>query len=69
MVGRLFIMEEKSRIERRRTGKKKKPFFKRRIKFLNLRYLEITIFVVFYIIFTIGIFHRVILNYFNSFVE
>ncbi len=64
-------MEDKPRLIRRRSGKSKKKFFKRRVKlkFLSLTYFEILLFLVFYVVFLIGIFNRVIYAYLSTFFE
>ena len=46
---------------------KKIPFFKRRSKMLHLSYKEVSIFLILYIIFMIGLFRNVIYNYLASF--
>jgi hypothetical protein len=58
-------MEEKHQVVKKRVRIKNKPFCRRRIKILNLLYRDLSIFIVLYIIMVIGLFHKVILQFFG----
>jgi hypothetical protein len=57
-------METKPRIIKKRIKEKRKPFFNRDFKRMGITYLELTVFIVFTIVFLLGILHSDIYNYF-----
>lgn len=56
-------MEPKTRIIRKRVKLKRRSFLKREVKWLDISYRDLSIFIVFFIVFLLGLFHKVIYNY------
>jgi len=60
-------MESKQRVVRRHSLTRKRSFFKRKLKFLNMFYWEVSLFLAFFIILLVGIFNRVLYDFILSF--
>lgn len=59
-------MEPKTRVVKKRVRIKNKiPFCRRKIKFLNLRYRDLSIFLIVYIVMMVALFRTVILQFFG----
>jgi len=54
-------------VRKRRSKQKKRRFFKRKSKLLKMRYWEISAFLALLIFIIVGLFNRVIYQYFTSF--